>query len=418
MQHLQKTGGRGCATHFPLLTIRSPLYYQLVLSLFTTVKPFRGHIGIIQRNAIQSWTRLHPDVEVILFGNDEGAAELVSELANEAAGNVGREFSIRHEPHVECNEFGTKRLDYLFARAQSIARHDLLCYINCDIILTQDFCRALQRVHAAHKEFLMVGRRTDLDITTPLLFETSDSEPQQRLPALSQSAQLQSRERQSPDWQSAPPQPASAISAPPQPAPQNFAQPPLASAISAPPQPASANSSPPLAPWEKNLRTLAARSGKKRTAEWIDYFAFTRGLYAPDMPPFVLRVHWDNWLVWKVLHSGKPVVDASRAVLAIHQNHDYSHHPQGQQGVWHGNEAANNARLAGSWRNLRTIGDATGVLMGDVLKRNSMRNWSTVKRYARQFGRVIFYDVWHPVWFALLKITRPLRNVFHLRARP
>jgi hypothetical protein len=330
-----------------------------VLTFFATAKPFRGHIGIIQRNAIQSWTRLHPDVEIILFGNDEGAAELVTELANEVAGNVGREFSIRHEPHVECNEFGTKRLDYLFARAQSIARHDLLCYINCDIILTQDFCRALQRVHAAHKEFLMVGRRTDLNITTALLFETNDSEPQQRLSALSQPAR-----------------------------------------------------------WEKELRTLAERSGRKRTAEWIDYFAFTRGLFTPDMPPFVLRVFWDNWLVWKALASDKPVVDASPAVLAVHQNHDYSHHPQGQQGVWHGHEAANNARLAGSWRHLRTIGDATEVLAGDILKRNTMREWSTVKRYARQFGRMIYYDVWHPVWFALLKITRPLRNVFHLRARP
>jgi hypothetical protein len=326
-------------------------YPHSVLSIFATAKPFLGHIGIIQRNAIQSWTRLHPDVEVILFGNDEGAAALVSDLS--------RDFSIRHEPHVECNELGTKRLDYLFARAQSIARHDLLCYINCDIILTSDFCRALQRVHAAHKEFLMVGRRTDLDITAPLNFQTRDSEPQQRLSALSQPAR-----------------------------------------------------------WEKELRTLAQRSGRKRTAEWIDYFAFTRGLYTPDMPPFVLRVHWDNWLVWKALSSGKVVVDASQAVLAIHQNHDYSHHPQGQQGVWHGTEAADNARLAGSWRNLRTIADATEMLTADKLRNNYMNNWSTVTRYARQFARLIYYDVWHPIWFALLKLTRPLRDAFHLRARP
>jgi hypothetical protein len=25
-------------------------------------------------------------------------------------------------------------------------------------------------------------------------------------------------------------------------------------------------------------------------------------------------------------------------------------------------------------------------------------------------GRVLFYDVWHPVWFALLNFTRPLRR--------
>jgi hypothetical protein len=317
-----------------------------VLSLFATAKPFRGHIGIIQRNAIQSWTLLHPDVEIILFGNDEGAAD------------AARDFSLRHEPRVECNKQGTKRLDYLFARAQSIARHDLLCYINCDIILTQDFCRALARVHAAHKQFLMVGRRTDIDITAPLLFEMRDSEPQRERPAFSEVAQQQ--------------------------------------------------------PWETKLRALAASTGRKRTADWIDYFAFTRGLYPPDMPPFVLRVFWDNWLVWKSLHSGKPVVDASRAVLAVHQNHDYSHHPQGKQGVWHGTEAADNARLAGGWRQLRTIGDASEVLTGDMLRSNRLRYWSAVKRYMRQFGKVIFYDVWHPVWFAALKTTRPLRRALHL----
>jgi hypothetical protein len=50
----------------------------------------------------------------------------------------------------------------------------------------------------------------------------------------------------------------------------------------------------------------------------------------------------------------------------LHQ-HDYSHHPQGKPGVWHGEEASNNARLASSWRNSRRIRDATEVLTGDLL---------------------------------------------------
>src|SRR5882762_10409900 len=80
---------------------------------------FAGHSGVIQRNALTSWTRLHADVEVILFGDDAGAAE------------IARELGLRHEPHVERNRFGTKRIDYMFARAQEIARHDVLCYSNC-----------------------------------------------------------------------------------------------------------------------------------------------------------------------------------------------------------------------------------------------------------------------------------------------
>ena len=319
-----------------------------MLTLFTTAKPFLGHIGIIQRNAIQSWRCLHPDVEIILFGNDEGAAQ------------VAQEFSLRHEPRVECNELGTKRLDYLFARAQSIARHDVLCYINCDIILMEDFRSAVERVRAAHREFLMVGRRCDTDITTPLPFP---------------------RERQSPDWRVA----------------EQQASPWQSEQRQAP-------------PWQNDLRALAERSGRQRGPDWIDYFAFTRGLYAADIPPFVLRVYWDNWLVWKALASHMPVIDASSVVLAVHQNHDYSHHPQGQQGVWHGQEASDNARLAGGWRHLRTIADATQLLTPEELRNNTGRHWSTIRRYARQLARALYYGGWQRAWFALLNLTRPLRR--------
>jgi hypothetical protein len=44
-----------------------------VLTFFPTAKPFRDRSGIIQRNALKRWTLLHPEVEVILFGDDDGA---------------------------------------------------------------------------------------------------------------------------------------------------------------------------------------------------------------------------------------------------------------------------------------------------------------------------------------------------------
>ena len=131
-----------------------------MLTLFTTAKAFTGHSEIIQRNALKSWTLLHPDVEIILFGDDDGAAE------------ISRELGLRHEPHVERNEFGTKRIDFIFRRAQQIARHDVLCYSNCDMIYTRDFCRALETVQSNFPKFLMVGRRWDTDITTPLNFSS------------------------------------------------------------------------------------------------------------------------------------------------------------------------------------------------------------------------------------------------------
>ncbi len=81
-----------------------------MLTVFSTPKPFHGHSGIIQRNALKSWTLLHPDVEVILFGDEDGAAETC------------RDLGIRHEPQVRRNENGTKYLNYIFDRAREISR--------------------------------------------------------------------------------------------------------------------------------------------------------------------------------------------------------------------------------------------------------------------------------------------------------
>ncbi|HWZ99910.1 MAG TPA: hypothetical protein VN025_19290 [Candidatus Dormibacteraeota bacterium] len=133
-----------------------------MLTLFSTPKPFLGHINVIQRNALQSWKLLHPDVEVVLFGDDEGAAE------------VCREFGFRHEPEVLRSKLGTKRLDSIFGKAQQIAKHETVCYANCDIILTQDFLEAHKRLAAWRPNHLMVGRRWDTDITDLIDFSNSD----------------------------------------------------------------------------------------------------------------------------------------------------------------------------------------------------------------------------------------------------
>jgi hypothetical protein len=301
-----------------------------VLTFLTTAKPFVGHSNLIQRNSLKSWTLVHPDAEVILFGNDEGAAE------------VARDLGIRHEPHTEKNEAGSNRIDYMFTRAQAIARHNVLCYSNCDIIFMNDFRAALERVLVAHREFLMIGRRWDTEIAAPCDFSNPD--------------------------------------------------------------------------WPTRIRELALQTNKQRKPDWIDYFVFSRGLFG-DLPPLVVgRVYWDNWAVWKALQMKRPVVDVSLVVKAVHQNHDYQHHPQGKAGVWHGVEAEANYRLAGGWKYLRTIADSKEVLRADGLKPNSARHWAAVRRYVRQAGRFALHNIAQPIWFFLLDITRPLRNALGLRA--
>ena len=130
-----------------------------MLTIFATPKSFRGHFAVIQRNAIRSWTLLRPTCEVILMGDEEGTAEIASE------------FSLRHIPNIRCNAQGTPLVSALFEKAQQVGVHDVLCYVNSDIILMSDFTRAVQRVINQRNRFLLVGHRWNLDVSEMLEFK-------------------------------------------------------------------------------------------------------------------------------------------------------------------------------------------------------------------------------------------------------
>lgn len=300
-----------------------------ILTFFSTAKAFTGHSAVIQRNALQSWRLLHPDVEVILFGNEEGAAE------------VCRELGLRHEPAVDRKENGTKGLRSIFGRAQEIARHDILCYVNCDIVLTDDFLRALGIISRWQERFLMVGRRWDVDVTQPL----------------------------------------------------DFSQP----------------------NWQENIVKRAHQEGFQRLYYNIDYFTFRRGLYA-QIPDLVIgRNCWDQWLVWQAGAAGVPVVDVSDVVCAVHQNHDYSYHPQGMAGVWKDEATRENFRRAGGWGHLHTIEDARYRLGPAGLQPNRGHWLAPAKRRVRRVERALRGALRTRLWHPFLDSTRALRHALGLR---
>lgn len=132
-------------------------YNQDMFTIFAIPKAFRGHTGVIQRNAIRSWTRLQPPPEILLFGNDEGAVEYAAELG------------IRSIPEVRRNELGTPFISDIFRASQQRSSNDILVYCNSDIILMQDFADAVRRLHLPR--FIAAGQRWDLDITELLNFQ-------------------------------------------------------------------------------------------------------------------------------------------------------------------------------------------------------------------------------------------------------
>lgn len=252
-----------------------------MLTIFSTPKSFEGHIGVIQRNAIQSWLSLQPKPEVILLGNDRGTAEAASE------------FAIRHEPAVDCNEYGTPLLNSIFSIAQDMAGQQLMCYVNADIILMSDFLLAICQIQ--RQSFLLVGQRWDIDLKVPVDFSN------------------------------------------------------------------------PL--WETRLRASVKERGKLHGLSGLDYFVFHRGLYR-DMPPFAIgRTVWDNWLIYRARFLGTPVIDATEAIIVVHQNHDYSHHPAGESGVWKGLEAQQNRELAGEGKYAFSLYHATHILTPRGIRR-------------------------------------------------
>lgn len=293
-----------------------------MITIFSTPKAFHGHIDMIQRNAIQSWQRLDPDVEVILVGDDLGAAE------------VCQQFGIRNIPKVAKNRYGTKYLGSIYDQVHELARHATLCHVNCDIILKSDFIRAARSVVGRQDRFLLAGRRWDVDIRETVNFARRD--------------------------------------------------------------------------WEQQLDSLARTTNRPRPAQWIDYFLFSKGLYYKKIPDFVIgRPGWDNWLLWYPLSQGVPVIDASGEVLAIHQNHDYSYHPGGEEGVWQGEEAQENYRLHQG--KFATLANATYVLRDGKLKRNYKAVWTHLSGYIKS-ARSRF-------WFASLNATRGVRHRLGIRSR-
>jgi hypothetical protein len=291
-----------------------------MLTLFALPKPFRGHINVIQRNAITSWTRLSPRPEIILFGNEDGTAE------------IARELGLRHVPDVRCSEYGTPLLNDLFEKAQALATHGTLCYVNADILLLSDFAKAVEQVASWRDRFLLVGRRTNLDVDRLQDFDSPQCETQ--------------------------------------------------------------------------LRRWALEKGILGPPDAIDYFVFSTGLYV-GLPHFALgRASWDNWLIWEARASRASVVDASGVVLAIHQNHDYSHlphHPQGLLEAISGEEAKRNFKLMAPKRHY-TLDDATHKLAAKGFEWNAGHLVSSPSKRALRS--------W---WVALVKTTVPVRHRLGIR---
>jgi len=274
-----------------------------LITFFSAPKPFTNpHIAMIQRNAIKSWTAL-PDVEVILLGDEVGLAE------------VAKELNVKHIPNVKVNENGVPLISSMVEAARENSNSDLLCIVNADMILMDDFVEAARRSRLQHDEFVLLSQRWDYDIAEPIRFAEG---------------------------------------------------------------------------WESRLRESVRKQNQLHRPAGSDFFLFPKSCYR-DVPDFTIgRAGWDNWMIYKARTEGWAVIDCTPSVMIVHQNHDYSHLPEGKPHYEHP-ETNENIRLAGGQAHVRyTILDATYQLVGGKLSRPTM----TSQRFARKlelFLRAIFF---------------------------
>ena len=120
------------------------------------------------------------------------------------------------------------------------------------------------------------------------------------------------------------------------------------------------------------------------------HFANHRGLFL-DMPPLIVgHCYWDNWMIWKALAEGMPVIDGTLFMTPVHQNHGYS--AASGRIVGKSTDALSlvNLRAIGGKKNVCAIGDATHCMTSSgEIRPNAYRHLYPLRRvFAKMAGRV------------------------------
>ena len=120
--------------------------------------------------------------------------------------------------------------------------------------------------------------------------------------------------------------------------------------------------------WVQQISDLVKERGRLEPRYSIDYFVFPKGLFR-EIPPFAVgRPGWDHWMIYYARISGYSVIDVSKVVKAVHQNHDYSHVPQRKGPRYEGPESKRNLSLLDDYSHSFTIDDANYVLTKNYIR--------------------------------------------------
>ena len=108
--------------------------------------------------------------------------------------------------------------------------------------------------------------------------------------------------------------------------------------------------------WEISFDQELASRGRRHPAGGSDYFIFPRDIFT-SIPAFAIgRSGWDNWMFYEARVKGWKLINCSKSINIIHQDHDYAHLPNGLP-HYRQPESAENVKAAGGKRTIFTLLD-------------------------------------------------------------
>lgn len=157
--------------------------------------------------------------------------------------------------------------------------------------------------------------------------------------------------------------------------------------------------------WNKRLRVDAVSRGRLHVPAGSDYFIYPRTVFE-EIPEFAVgRAGWDNWMIYHAVTQPWPVIDATRSIMIVHQNHDYAHLPQGQM-HYDLEETQRNVILAGGESKMYMLLDSNKELVGGRIRPPRFR----LVRLVRSLERALLPGIANREGWRW-RLTRRLRKI-------
>ncbi len=119
-----------------------------MITILSSPKPWAGLSSKNQQNAIISWLALHQDVQVILYGDAPGTADACER------------FGVVHVSDIHGSPQGIPYFGAIAEHAAIHGKHDIQCYVNCDILFGKSLLNAIHSIR--YEKYLVIGQRIDL----------------------------------------------------------------------------------------------------------------------------------------------------------------------------------------------------------------------------------------------------------------